>query len=410
MCFHPYSNLKRWPLILSAYGLMLSSCVSSVDSSSAVAPAPSRIATNTSRPQATLPMVFSPTAPDKPTAVPTNTLTMPTTGPGVLDDAYRRSLESRRYELAATASTRGPAGMVYTAYLFAYRYDVTAQNDPVPADPCRLAIYRWDGQTNQQIFETPGPGYPEGGYFETGATPAFCDFYRMTKPNEPGPAADGYVALGIRDEASDINQNGFPELAVDYWYCFNACGGYPEEFTHFYEIRSTDDVTDLVKDLPGPLRPTPLHSLNPLTFYVDDPAHVYGPHDWIVVSWIYEWDGQAFADVTARYADEYANQADEVVTEWEAKYGQAFSSSWDVGSLLMIPLLYEKGGQTDLGLDRFRELTSLSHWPGTDPAVTCWLKETNEQFQAEQKTNQPLSLPFRVSFYAAGPLPENCQN
>lgn len=418
------SSGKVWsaiaPVALLMAALLLQACVNNPATPTLPSPNPSlptasgQVSTTAAlSPEPPL-LVVVPTRTARPT--PTEAVredlgsTTPLEKPISLNDVYRRQLDAQGYELVSAMSTRSASGTVYSAYLFQYNYDVTDPHDLGPADPCRLAVYRWDGKLNRRIFETPGPGYPEGGYFPAGGKPVYCDAYGFREPTEPDAYQEAYRALHFDGYWSDINENGLPEFYVDYWYCFNACGGYPEGATHFYEIQDVETVVDITEDLPGFINWWRLNSVTPTTFYVDDPSHVYAPHYWIPVSWIYQWDGSSFVDVTLQYADEYVKEGDELAAEWQAKQGQPFQSSFDVLTLLKIPLLYEKAGRTEEGLDRFRDLTSLAHWPATEPEIACWLKETNEQFRADYEAERPLSLGFYLNLYLAGPLPENCQD
>jgi len=336
-------------------------------------------------------------------------LTAPLESPIALNDVYRRTLEDQGYKLVSAASTRSSSGAVYSAYLFQYDFDVTNPTDPVPANPCNLTVYRWDGKRSQRIFETSGPGYPSGGYFEPGRTPVYCDAYPFQVPTEPDAYQEAYLALSYDGYWSDINVNGLPEFHVDYWYCYNACGGYPEGATHFYEIRDADTVVDITEGLPGFIHWARVNTVAPITFYVDDPAHLYAPHDWIAVPWIYQWDRLGFVDVTLKFADKYIQEAEGIAAEWEGKYGQPFVNSQELLGLLKIPLLFEKAGKAKEGVDRFGALTMPVHWPGTEPLMECWLKVANEQFRADLESDQSLSLPMPVGLFMSIPLPESCE-
>jgi hypothetical protein len=134
----------------------------------------------------------------------------------------------------------------------------------------------------------------------------------------------------------------------------------PESATHFYEIRDTATVVDITADLPGLLRWNTAHSLQPLTFWVDDPRHIYTPHQWLTVSRVYQWNGEQFADVTADYAGEYVAEANTLADEWRERSGHPLAIPLDEMSLLRIPLLYEKAGMREKGLETILELADLA--------------------------------------------------
>jgi hypothetical protein len=149
--------------------------------------------------------------------------------PLAADDPYRRSLETQAFELTSAASTYGPEGAVYSAYLFAHPVDLTRPRQELPGGFCRLAFYRWDGQTNTLVTHFEGAGYPAGGEYALGGTrPVSCKAQgqpELASSSDAEKAA--YQALSVRPLGSDVNQDGFPEYRVDYSDCLNFCGGYP---------------------------------------------------------------------------------------------------------------------------------------------------------------------------------------
>lgn len=339
-------------------------------------------------------------------ATPFSTST-PTVVPLAVDDQFRADLEGQNYRFVFGASTIGPKGFTYSSYLFTDTKLQPYQDGKSSPEICRIAFYRLDGNGNTLLGTFGAPTYlPQW----TSAYPVLCQPINWDNPDALlggilTPASLGladdetHKLLGLQGYWSDINQNGLPEFALYSQYCPNACTNEGEVSTHFYEIQDTATVVDITADLPGVFHPWSfVHSIQPLDFYLYDPTLngtlEFLPHAGIESFWIYAWEGNQFIDKTSQYAELYSIQIDEQVKGLQENYyGQPLNHTLKLYMYEILVLSNKASLPRKATLDKFLEVTDLSHWPGTEPEGMCWLQVSRAYAQTAYEHNQPFSFP-----------------
>jgi hypothetical protein len=328
---------------------------------SATVPAPTvtRV-TPTARPTQT---PLPPTATASPSATPIPTITStPTRAPS---EAFWENLE--RFPVVS-AMTVGPGGFLYTAYIMSVS---TLRGE------CHLYVVRTDGRQEALIFEIDDLEY--------------CEVVDWDNVYSIYTESAVRAALGLQGYWSDMNGNGLPELTVMHYS--GAVSGDEANWGRYavYEIEGVSEVSDLTAQIPGTILPEQLlHSADPLTIYVHEWV-MYELHQFVDMTWNYEWDGDRYVDVSARYPDEYRQQVDETVAQLRANYGQPMTF-WDANVERMQRILVtynELGFPQDEGLALFLEVTDPVHWPGWN---LCWLQAARANAIIDEEAAHPFTL------------------
>ena len=330
------------------------------------------------------------------------------------DDVHIQELVDSGYNLLFGSSTAGPDGFIYSAYIF---IDATfppsslrsTTENLFPRAPyrevlspeeytegCRIVFYRSDREMNEYMDSFGAPKYSEGGIYQGYPVSCLPNDWQHPKIISFGSPDDAdRELLGLNGVWSDINQNGWPEFAVYYQYCGNACRNYGAISTHLYEIQAQSRVENITADLPGVLEVFHIvHSKAPVDFYVYDPTLWYC-YKWCIIDtwWIYAWDGEKLVDVTPNYADEYRAKGAGIVKSVQEKYESSFRDS----ELLKILFLYEKAGLRDEAIEIFLELTNPLNWPNISQEEICWLQFARASATDDYLHERPFRFPeFRL--------------
>lgn len=320
---------------------------------------------NTPTPTATATPTSTPTA--TPTATPTP---KPTTTPtGEPQDETWLKLKNDGYKVVTSAST-----LVSDKTYFAYLLALTSLNNN-PLQYCAISFYYWSGYEYNLIQNTQTTGE--------------CKVI-------PWGSIEEQVALKREGYWSDINNNGFPEFAIQY---YNGClsgQSYDCLFFWFYEIRDEKTVVNLSDTISDKIIPGHI-------FYKNDPLTIYAlstveyDHIWrsrFEIFWLYEWDGKKFINVSSKYPDEFRLQAQKVVKEIEKEYGKTFPLNDNLATRMTnILAIYN---DTELprgeGLKIFLDITDPSHWPNSDQPNLCWLQAARAYAQIDFEQNKPFRI------------------
>jgi len=312
------------------------------------------------------------------------------------DDSFWEGMRNQGYEVVFSTSHVGPMDYVYSVFAFKDTSLEPEFGDETNSEICRLAFYRWDGKKNVLLTDFGATTYPESSSYS--GFPVNCslanwdnDFW-FTDIWGPGWALDEIrETLKLDGYWSDVNENGFPEVGIFFWYCPNACHGY-EGAVHFYEIQNTNTVVHITDNLKGILLPWKiLHSKNPTTLYVYDPSLEYEPHNYIDTWWIYSWDGLHYIDVTSEYAEEFLYWLERSVVRIEKEYGSPIN--YTRTDFLEILFRSDKYGVRDEAFEIFLKITDPVNWPDTDQVYSCWLQMIREQAQRDYDENKLYSMP-----------------
>ncbi len=257
---------------------------------------------------------------------------------------------------------------------------------------CRMAFYQSNEQGDEFISSMPAPTFPEGSIYA--GYPVSCAPYDWDNIGNywwyKPPDAETFQLLNLKGAWSDINQNGFPEFAVLYQYCSDACLDYGAIDLHFYEFQSETIVVDITANLPGVIEPfNLLHSKTPVEFYVYDPTLWYC-YKWCVIHtwWIYVWDGEKFVDISPKYANEYRNTVTAIKNRIQQNKGDSFPDK----DILEILFEYEKVGLRDEAIQTFLEITNPNLWADASSEELCWLQFVRALAQDDYQKNQPFRL------------------
>ncbi len=175
----------------------------------------------------------------------------------------------------------------------------------------------------------------------------------------------------------DVNNNGKPDMPVTILWENNYTGGE----VHIFEVNDDNTIVDLVANLPGPVYHWEFDPEEPSLLLVD---LVWARHDCLYPSspfgfWIYEWNGDAYVDVTSEYSySEYLSFIESLLTP-----GRPFIPEAYIGPLVSLLLTYDYSGQRDLGWKKFLEFADIQNWPDTSPEYLAWLKDDVTHFTKE---------------------------
>lgn len=183
----------------------------------------------------------------------------------------------------------------------------------------------------------------------------------------------------------DINNNGRPNMAVTILYANNYSGGEVRVF----EVTREEQVVDLTANLPGPVYHwgfIPDYS----SLLVVDAS--WGRHHCLYPNspfafWIYDWDGNAYVDMTDRFSySEYLAYLEMLLTP-----GRPFNPEIDIGPLISLLLTYDYSGQREAGWEKFIELADASNWPGSEPEALAWLQADVAHLKAAYDAGRPFT-------------------
>lgn len=241
---------------------------------------------------------------------------------------------------------------------------------------CRLAFYRSDGKKNELMRYFVAAEYPARFY---SGFPYWCHIYDWNTPRSyilpSAPSTTEVEALGFNGYWTDINQNGWPEIAVYYYYCPNACWEPGPNAIHFYEIGPDHQVTDITESLPGVMEYFNLaYDTDPPAFFVFDPALQYYPKWGIIRTWwIYQWDDEKnmLVNVSSNYPEFYETEMEEALKDLDSALAQNFFKE----EYFLAPLfIYEKPGRSEEAYAIFMEYSDLTHWESRSEDEKCWLQ------------------------------------
>lgn len=189
----------------------------------------------------------------------------------------------------------------------------------------------------------------------------------------------------------DINRNGKPDMPVTILWANNYTGGE----VHIFEISDTETVVDLTADFPGPVYHWEFSPTNSALLVINSTwaSHRCLYPDSPFGFWIYDWDGDAFVDMTSEFSlDDYISFLEDLLSP-----GRPFDPEFDIGPLISLLLTYDYSDQRDAGWEKFIELADVSNWPGSKPEALEWLQSDVAHLKAEYDAG----LPFT-------PVDENC--
>ena len=305
------------------------------------------------------------------------------------------------FHQAGSATLLGPEGYAFSMRGFT---DPTLEpweaGDVTDPDVCRMVVLRSDGDRSQIIATFDAPLFPEGARYA--GYPVECYLVNWDEPQLLRALALGAnltaseqerEAFSLAGYSSDINHNGLPEFALYAWYCPNACDGDEGALT-FYEVQNPTEVVEITANLPGVLVPGSfLHSIDPLTLRVSDVTKEFAVRVPIETWWVFQWNGDAYQDVSSQFLDEYLDQIQWIEERVTLQMGRPFTIdafAHQINPLLLI-YLYEKAGQPLQGLEEYLRLTDPDVHPGTSGDALCWLQFTRALFQSDLSSGQPFS-------------------
>ena len=222
-----------------------------------------------------------------------------------------------------------------------------------------------------------------------------------------GPA-DLREQIGAQGYLTDINGNGWPEIAAWGQYCLNGCLDYGVIDTAFFELQPDGSWHNLTAGVPGLIDP----------FYQFVVAGVPGSLvamnkvGWdklnqITTSHFFIWDGEQFVENSAEYADWVTDWGESLADEVRAELGQPIDD-WRL-EFHRILRQYDVVGLRAEGLALFLKLTELNNWPGTDFHFRCWLQVSRTMAQEEMATGQPFSIGPYEAVLGDGGYPDVCE-
>ena len=132
-----------------------------------------------------------------------------------------------------------------------------------------------------------------------------------------------------------------------------------------------------------------VHSSDPYSFWVYDPTLWYCYKCVIDTWWVYAWDGEKLADVSAQYTDDYRKVGQELLQSIRNSYGTTY---WE-WRLLEILFLYEKAGLRAEALQEFMDISDPVHWSQDDPWRVCWLQVARASAAEDYRLGRPFRFP-----------------
>lgn len=183
----------------------------------------------------------------------------------------------------------------------------------------------------------------------------------------------------------DVNQDGKPDMPVTFIWANYVTGSE----LHIFEIVDTSTVSDLTQDLPGIISPfdfDPTHTWQTVAdlAWVNHDC-IYPPLD---AFWRYDWIGDRYVDVTAR--GDYTGDIAALTSEVSQLFGNPFGPA-QIKLLTQLLLIYDRSGQRKLGWQKYKEMTSLDHWPGTAASDLSMLKSDLAHFTQEYAAGRPFT-------------------
>lgn len=286
------------------------------------------------------------------------------------------------------------------------------------SEVCRVAFFRWQNKQATYIGSFPAPVYPNS---DNEAYPYICvlidweesfwiDPFLAYAPLWPTiQSEDSKELLNLQSYSSDINNNGFPEFAVAYQYCNNACWNWGIIATHFYEFQPDGSVDDITADLPGAVDPflNLVHDDHPGTLYVYDRGYV-GPGSTVDSYWIFSWQDGKYEDTTTQFADDILAWGNDWLSKIQLEYGK--SLEWLPYDFSRILHQYEKAGLQDEAIAILSEISNPANWPESDIYNLCYLRLVYENAVLDRQNNRAFALPPNVLGFGSAGLPLECKD
>lgn len=185
----------------------------------------------------------------------------------------------------------------------------------------------------------------------------------------------------------DVNHNGKPDMSVVFLWA----NQYTGSETRIFEVVDETKVIELTQELLGVISPWNFDpKMDHTDFAVFDVA--WAEHDCIYppmhVFWVYDWDGQAYVDVTPKIdLSGYLASKKKSIT---SGYGKPFNPEY-IEPMVEILLMYDKMEQREKGWQEFLAMTDLKNWPGTDAASLKWLKSDVDHFTKQYNGKRPFT-------------------
>ena len=315
--------------------------------------------------------------------------------PDVPTDARWQQLIAEGFELVTTsASADVPMGTV-RAFLVT---DATKDSIMVTGGhvvdfeeaggpgSCVLAFYLWNNATFR-LVNLLG----EGEYHY------WCDILNWDAPTAGtffkfrDLDATTRRVLDLRSTWSDMNANGWPELAVAYNDCLNDCDGYEGIVVRLYEMRESG-VVDIAADLDGTLVPDDLLvESDPPSFGVMSMVnHGFDQKVWRTT--IYSWDGARFVDQSRNHPDYYRGRIARILGDLSRRAGTKVWPYQTGPFLEILDIANVSGIPVEDGLAAFLDATDPKQWPGTDQITLCWLQLARANAQVDAKAGGPFRI------------------
>ena len=200
----------------------------------------------------------------------------------------------------------------------------------------------------------------------------------------------------------DVNRNGYPDIAVSYFWGDN----YWNSELHIFEARPEGEIVQLTKNLPGPVSLWDYWTFGPMPLFVIDAQ--WKTHDCLYPgvpfsNWFYVWDEEqdSYVDFSANpdlNLDFFADQYRRTIT---ASYSQGFYPDSVIGPLASLLLLYDKAGLREQGWQEYLTLSDLDNWSELAPEAREWLEYDLSHFEDEYNAN----IAFTPGSYPGGFCP-----
>lgn len=263
---------------------------------------------------------------------------------------------------------------------------------------CVVAFYRWDN-----------PAYQEMAVFGETEYHYWCDilnwdaattgtFFKFREPD-----ASARQALSLRSTWSDMNSNGWPELAVAYNDCLDNCEGYEGITVRLYEVRD-GSVVDIAAGLPGTLVPDDLLvDSDPPAFAVQSMVD-YGLGQKVWRTSVVLWNGEKFEDRSGSFSDYYRGKIAAILSDVQARSGTKVWPYQTAPFLEILDTANLSGIPVEEGLAAFLQATDPKQWPETDSMTLCWLQLARAYAQIDAKAGGPFRLHAMDGDFVTGEL------